>query len=485
MIIRMNLTPVVRVIDDKCVNCHQCIAVCPVKICQDGSGKTVTINHELCIGCGSCISACTHEARKGVDDWELFLSGRRGTKVIAIVAPSAAASFEGNLLRLNGFLKSLGVEAFFDVSFGAELTVHSYLKHIKKNSPPLVIAQPCPAVVNYLEIFQPELLAHLAPADSPMLHTMKMIRTWHPEFEHHKIAVISPCLAKKREFEATGLGDYNLTFQSIEDYLSLKGISLKAFPEIDYLNPAAERAAQFSTPGGLMATIQREAPQVVSRIKKIEGPTVYDYFKSLPESLKRGRAPLIVDCLNCEKGCNGGTGTSGQHLPSDLLDGAVSERVSVLKLRYSRQGSDRQARKRMGRVLEKFWKPHLYDRAYVNRSGANNIHTPAAEQLETIYRKMLKIEPRDFLNCAACGYQSCEKMAQAIHNGLNRPENCHHYQTSMIEHARVRSASVSDRLQARIDLARPLMERLGEIMEIDQKTVTKQSQFVVESSSAI
>jgi len=50
-----------------------------------------------------------------------------------------------------------------------------YLEHIKANSPEMVIAQPCPAIVTYLEIYQPELLPHLAPADSPMLHAAKMI----------------------------------------------------------------------------------------------------------------------------------------------------------------------------------------------------------------------------------------------------------------------------------------------------------------------
>nr|WP_281393468.1 methyl-accepting chemotaxis protein [Treponema rectale] len=30
-------------------------------------------------------------------------------------------------------------------------------------------------------------------------------------------------------------------------------------------------------------------------------------------------------------------------------------------------------------------------------------------------------------DCGACGYHSCEQMAVAIFNGLNKPENCHHY----------------------------------------------------------
>jgi iron only hydrogenase large subunit-like protein len=53
------------------------------------------------------------------------------------------------------------------VSFGAELTVQSYLAHVSANAPRLVIAQPCPAIVSFIEIYHPELIPFLAPADSP------------------------------------------------------------------------------------------------------------------------------------------------------------------------------------------------------------------------------------------------------------------------------------------------------------------------------
>ena len=54
----------------------------------------------------------------------------------------------------------------FDVSFGAELTVKSYLEYIRARHPEMVISQPCPAIVTFVEIYMPELLPYLAPADS-------------------------------------------------------------------------------------------------------------------------------------------------------------------------------------------------------------------------------------------------------------------------------------------------------------------------------
>ena len=50
-----SLKPVISVDKDKCVNCHKCIAVCPSKYCNDGSGDYVSVDHALCIGCGACI----------------------------------------------------------------------------------------------------------------------------------------------------------------------------------------------------------------------------------------------------------------------------------------------------------------------------------------------------------------------------------------------------------------------------------------------
>jgi len=117
---KQNLSEIINVDKDKCVNCHACISICPVKYCNDGSGDYVKINENLCIGCGQCIKACTHKARIFIDDTERFFTDMaRGTKMIALIAPGVAANFPEEYLNLNGWLKSTGISAVFDVSFGA------------------------------------------------------------------------------------------------------------------------------------------------------------------------------------------------------------------------------------------------------------------------------------------------------------------------------------------------------------------------------
>ena len=460
------LTPVISVNEDKCVNCHSCVTACPVKFCNDSSGDAVHVNADMCIGCGMCLAACQHGARVGLDDTARFFEDlRAGVKIVTVVAPAVAVSFPDHHLQLNGWLKAMGVAAAFDVSFGAELTVKSYLEHVKQNKPRAVIAQPCPAIVTYIELYRPELLPYLAPADSPMLHTIRMIREYYPQYAGHKVAVLSPCVAKRREFDETGLGDYNVTFAALAKRLEEEHVRLESYPAVDFDNPPAERAVLFSTPGGLMRTAMREAPGIEDCTRKIEGShVIYKYLDDLPQMIQQGKAPLIIDCLNCELGCNGGTGTLCNHKPQDEVEWLVEQRSRAARARYEAQakqqeqaveekpaktgffsrfskhnqngtsagsnganGNDRPQSKadRLHDYIDRHWKPGLFARSYVNLSGNVALRTPSEAEIAEIFREQLKKNgPEDELNCAACGYGCCRRMATALWNGLSQREHC-------------------------------------------------------------
>ena len=424
---------VISVDKEKCVNCQRCIAVCPVKMCNNGSGDYVAFDEKLCIGCGSCIEACTHGARKGIDDAELFFDSlKKGEKIVAIVAPAAIVSFRGKDLELNGFLKSLGVEAVFDVSFGAELTTKSYVEYIKNKNPDCVISQPCPALVSFIETYRPELIKYLAPADSPMLHCAKMIKEFYTKYTGYKIAAISPCYAKRREFDETGICDYNVTMRSIQSYMEEKNIRIDSFPKVEYENPAAERGVLYSTPGGLMRTAERFIPSISEKTRKIEGnPKVFHYLAKFSEANKNKKPCFtLIDCLNCENGCNEGAGTTNKGMHLDEMESFVENRMHDRRSYWEQKGhSKKSALKKLNKAIDEFWKPGLYDRTYVDRSAYfhQKIKEPSQEEIQKIYRDMYKKTKSDILNCGACGYEDCEQMAVAIYNGLNRPENCTHY----------------------------------------------------------
>jgi len=481
---KIPLTPVIRIDEQKCVNCYACITGCPVKFCMDASKEKVLIDPDLCIGCGNCISVCHHEARHLVDDTASFFSDlKRGDKIVAVVAPAVASVFPGQHLKLNGYLKSLGVEAFFDVSLGAELTVISYLNYIKAKNPRMVIAQPCPAIVSYIEIYHPELIPYLAPADSPMLHTIKMIREYFPQYRDYKIVVISPCIAKRREFDETGLGEYNVTMFALKKYLKDQNIDLSSKPEVAYTGILAERAVQFSSPGGLLDTAERFVPGIRRNTRKIEGlPNIYPYLTEIAELLneKDVEFPLLIDCLNCEKGCNGGSGTGNHSVPLDKLEGPIRKRSEEHEKQIASQ--KKKNYEKYHEQLNRLWKRGLYDRSYRNLSGNLVLKHPSDTELTEIYRKMKKYDKSHLYDCGACGYGSCKGMATAIFNCINKPENCAHYTLAVLKEKKD-TEELNRALHEHIGYASNILEGINSLVDELHTVIDLQAEAVERSSS--
>jgi len=469
------LSKVVRVDSEKCVNCHACITVCPVKYCNDGSGDSVQVNPDMCIGCGACVVACTHGARVVKRDTEDFLQDlSAGEDIVAIVAPSAAATFGGNLLQLNTWLRQIGIRAVFDVSFGAELTVMSYLEHVSKAKPESLIAQPCPAIVTYAQVHCPSLLEFLAPLDSPMGHTMKMIQRFFPEYAGCKIAAISPCPAKRREFDSTGMGDYNVLFTDILSELQSREVNLASLAETPFDGPQAREAVLFSSPGGLMRTVRGWSGLGQElNIRKIEGMEhVYTYLNALPEQIAKGNAPDLVDCLNCARGCNGGIGTPYHKGNFDQLESAIERRC---KSQCEVQPGDRSA---FEKRVRQYWEPGLYNRSYADLSANNTCKSPSPEEIEAAYKLMHKNGPEDILNCSSCGYGSCEGMAKAITNGLNRPHNCHHYQELLIRKNLEELSAAEHELREHRDHLEDLVQERTTALESINQSLRESEQHV-------
>jgi len=440
------IRPIIGLDEEKCTGCLRCIMRCPVKMCNNASKEgLVTFNGDLCIGCGECLPVCDPRARYGIDDFDGFMNDlKAGVDIIAIVAPAIVASFDGMYLKFNGFLKNLGVKAVFDVSFGAELTVKSYLAYKNDKNPTVMIAQPCPTLVSFIELYHPGLIPYLVPLDSPILHNIKMIKRFFPQYAKHKIAVISPCLSKRREFDETGYGDYNVTFTSIHNYLAKTSDTISVYPDVYYDGPAAERAVLFPSPGGLMRTIERYDGNVSTYTKKVEGfPEVYHYLEYLEGLLKDGKTPLypLIDCLACQMGCSGGPGTLNQRNYTDDLLARVEARGRAVRAQHGTGGRGLARRKsdkfklkflqqsKLEKTINHYWQEGLYSRTYSDRSWvvSNHIKIPSSDQIADLHSQMHKKNKTDFLNCHACGYETCDQMAIACINGLNRFENCRHY----------------------------------------------------------
>lgn len=426
---------------EKCVNCHLCIGVCPVKYCNDASDTTkgIQVKASLCIGCGACVKACTHEARYFVDDTERFLEDlKNGDNIATLVAPSVDVNFPHQLSKLLGWFKKEGVKMNFDVSFGAEITTYQYLKALKAGVRTPVISQPCPCVVSYIEIYKPNLMKYLAPTGSP---TMDMGAWVHHNFPGMKLAFISPCYAKKREFEdknTKGQVSYNVTIAGLKNYFNKNKIDLEEFEGAEFDGPLeAEKGLLYSQPGGLFETFKRyKVPIKMNQVRVTEGLEIYEeFFEELENEINRGECDvLIVDILNCPHGCNRGTGTIyNERTTNDVLR-LQAERLEKHQKHF--YNNEDQLIK-LESLLENM-KDIDFSREYTDRSELiKKLQDPPEEIVEVINQQMGKFEKKDIKNCGACGYASCKKMAKAVLNNLYRPEQCHHFLETQYRNSQV------------------------------------------------
>lgn len=422
----MNL---IYTLEDNCVGCNKCISVCPAKAniaYSDNAGANkIKINDVRCIHCGHCIDVCDHEARGFCDDSEQFFADlARGLKISAVVAPAARYNFS-DYKRLLGFLKKSGVNLIYDVSFGADITTWAYLKAVKDKGLSSIIAQPCPAIVNFIEMFRPDLIPWLAPVHSPTLCAAVYMEKYMGVKD--KIAFISPCIAKTDEFtdpNTNGLVSYNVTYAKIDEYLARQGKSLSQFPEIDFDDAGCGLGLTFSRPGGLRENVEYHVKN--AWIRQVEGGHAYEYLRSFEDRTKKQQpTPLLVDVLNCQYGCNLGTGTNKKcHI--DDIDISMNkfktdalqawEKKGFLKTSYT-----------LFNDFEKSLKLEDFMRGYRNRR-VNDREVLSDSEYQQAFQTLHKMDnTAQNINCYACGFGNCHDFAEAIAYGDNHAENCIYY----------------------------------------------------------
>lgn len=429
-------------IEDKCVGCNKCVRGCPaiyanVAYMKDGEIK-IKVDQEKCIRCGHCLEQCDHGARDYRDDTEYFFKDlEAGEKISIIAAPAVRFNFD-NHRALFGYLKRIGINLIYDVSFGADICTWAYLKAIKELNLDSVIAQPCPAIVDYIEKYKPSLIEKLAPIHSPALCTAIYLRKQVKSDD--KIAFLSPCIGKIQEFHdknTQGMVSYNLTFKKLKDYILRNKIHLRGCDEIEFDDLGCGLGLTFSRPGGLKENVLYHNPE--AWVRQIEGSEyAYNYLENYEKRLNnKEKLPLLVDVLNCAHGCNLGTATCKdigiddvdskmESLKSDKIDGLKSKNKGFFK--KNKQSYP------LFDYFDKTLKLIDYKREYDNKAHLIQIEEPTPSHSDAIYLSLHKEtkESRE-INCYACGYGSCQKLVRAIFNKANHKENCINYNREEVE----------------------------------------------------
>ncbi|PKM94417.1 MAG: transcriptional regulator [Firmicutes bacterium HGW-Firmicutes-1] len=427
---------VIFVNEEKCVGCNKCIRNCLVvganaSYLLEGENK-VKINSEKCILCGKCIEVCSHEARDFMDDTEIFFEDLgRGKKISVVVAPSVRVNFV-DYENLFGFLKSKGVDVIYDVSFGADITTWAYLKVIKDMNLSTVVAQPCPAIVSYIEKYKPELIPRLAPIHSPMTCTAVYLKRYANVFSD--IAFLSPCIGKINEINDSNTNDYvkyNLTFKKLTDYMEKNKINLANYQKAEFEDIGCSLGCLFSRPGGLRENVEVKVKN--AWIRQVEGQEhAYSYLDEYSDRLKNNEpVPLLVDILNCPHGCSLGTATS-KNITIDDSD----FRLNKLKVEKLSDKGGKLVTRKIDWLYQQFDKTLKLDdftRKYNTNLRIESLKVPTDAQYDEIFTKMHKVTKREKeLNCSACGFNTCHEMVEAIFNGLNDISSCIYYNKSEI-----------------------------------------------------
>ncbi|MGD2185312.1 MAG: 4Fe-4S binding protein [Desulfobacterales bacterium] len=52
----------VKIDDEKCIACGECVDICPEEVFDLQDEKSVPVRAEDCVGCESCVEVCEDEA---------------------------------------------------------------------------------------------------------------------------------------------------------------------------------------------------------------------------------------------------------------------------------------------------------------------------------------------------------------------------------------------------------------------------------------
>jgi iron only hydrogenase large subunit-like protein len=451
---------IITVNKDKCVNCHRCIAVCPVKYCNNARSSYIEVDNNLCIQCGRCVHACKHDARGYYDDFDDFIT-RPHENLIFIVDSSYIACFGHNFKKFLYFLKNnLKGRKIYDAGAGGEIIAMKYLEAIDQKKLTCVISQQCPVVVKYIETYKYKLINNLVPVDSPALAIARYIREYNSF--NGEIAFISPCIAKSVEFRDENTNkyiNYNLTYPRILQYIQNKKIDITNMLEDEFSDFEAEKGTGLGRPGGLKEVILKYR-NIPAQVTHVEGDIIYEeYFDDLIKNLETGKpVPLIIDALNCSRGCNYGPATV-KNFNKYEVDFFIDNQIADQQKKLGGQSK-----------IDKYYKgiksdlgSNPFERKYSRKPFSFESSSIKDEDLAQIYLSMHKVKPEDFQQCRECGYRTCKEMAIAIKLGLNKKENCFFY----LQYELRNKVDIIDRVTRKVtDSIESIMEKIKNLKMI-------------------
>ena len=364
----------------KCILCNRCVEVCSEKqgvmvMAKENRGFDTVIVPPYgkllvdtsCVNCGQCVQVCPVGALSVHDDTEkIYDEINMGKYMTVQIAPSVRITLAESLGYKPGTvttgkivhaLRKIGFHKVFDSDFSADLTIMEegteFLKRMESGENLPLITSCCPAWVKYCETYGYEQLNHLSTAKSPQQMFGAVIKTFFAEKEKIDPADICsvsvmPCTAKKfeckrKEFHDSGFQDVDIsiTVEELARMIRTAGIHFDDLEDQEFDAPfgLGSGAGQiFGSTGGVMEAALRTVYEILTgktlekleftQVRGLEGireaaleingkeirVAIVHGIKNVEgilEQIKAGRSPYhFIEVMACEGGCIGGGGNA-------------------------------------------------------------------------------------------------------------------------------------------------------------------------------
>ena len=381
---------------DKCVMCRRCETMCN-KFMTAGALSGVNrgfqavvapafeqnLGDSSCVNCGQCVQVCPVGALTLVDDIAKVMNAIADPtkKVVVQTAPAVRVALgeefgmkPGEIVtgKMAAALRRLGFDQVYDTDWSADLTIMEegtellgrLTKALKGEEVKLpMFTSCCPAWVTFYEKNFPDLLEYPSTAKSPQGMFGAVAKNYlAPKLgvkrEDLVVVSIMPCLAKKserarEELAVNGDSDVNYTLSTRELAHMIRqcNLDLNDMPEEDFDSPLGQStgaAVIFGATGGVMEAALRTAYEVHTgkTLPKIdfmetrgfdgvkEATIDFDGFplkiavvyslgnaRKMMEQVRQGNPNgyHFIEVMACPGGCIGGAGQPYHHGNSDII----------------------------------------------------------------------------------------------------------------------------------------------------------------------
>ena len=316
---------------DKCVDCGKCQAACPFsavtnrvrpceQACKIGAiSKSPTgeaqIDRAKCISCGACAYQCPFGAISDrsflTETIELLeYQKQHGDRpVFALVAPTIASQCtEHSLTQVVAAIKQCGFHAVIEAALGADIVADMEAREWAEAG--FLTNSCCPAYVEYVERFFPELKQHISHSPSPMVVMGRILKERHPDA---KVVFIGPCTAKKVEFQKQAFKDAIdnvITFEELQAVFDCYQIDFDHLDDSP-LDQASYFGRIFARSGGLTTALNQAMIENQLETSTLK-PVICDGIEECRMALlKASRGVLkenFIEGMACVSGCIGGAG---------------------------------------------------------------------------------------------------------------------------------------------------------------------------------